>query len=343
MKNHRLLLTLLALAGVLTFFKVPLASSQGLTLMAAKTTAPLPATDPAAAAWQQATAIEVPLSAQNVIKPMFTATRVKAITVRALHNDTDIAFLVEWADDTQNDAMVRVQDFRDAVALQFPLVEGQPFFCMGQIGGNVNLWHWKADWQADLAARQDMETTYPNMNVDFYPFSDVEFPSPSDYVDPNYVPALAAGNLFATARQSPVEDLIAGGFGSLTAQSAAEQNVQGFGAWANGKWRVIFSRALTSQETADIQLGAGKQYFMALAAWDGANNERNGMKSTSQWVTLQVGTPTTTNPAPPPTEAAKPYDLTGVLFIGVPMLLVALAVLGLSGALIILANFANRK
>ena len=27
---------------------------------------------------------------------------------------------------------------------------------------------------------------------------------------------------------------------------------------------------------------------MAFAAWDGANGERNGMKSTSQWVSLQV-------------------------------------------------------
>ena len=33
-----------------------------------------------------------------------------------------------------NDDMVGVQDFRDAVAVQFPLAEGQPFFCMGQRG-----------------------------------------------------------------------------------------------------------------------------------------------------------------------------------------------------------------
>jgi len=343
MKHPRLFLTLLMLAGLLTLFKVPLASSQGLTLMAAKITAALPVTDPAAAAWQQATAIEVPLSAQNITKPMFLSTRVKAITVRALYNEAEIAFLVEWADDTKNDSMVRVQDFRDAVALQFPLVEGQPFFCMGQIGSNVNLWHWKADWQADIAARQDMETAYPNMNVDFYPFAKTAFPSPADYADPNYVPALAAGNLFAAVHTSPVEDLIAGGFGSITSQGAAGQNVQGFGAWANGKWRVIFNRALTSKETADLQMSAGKQYFMALAAWDGANNERNGMKSTSQWITLQVGAPATAGPTTRPAETQQPYDFTGVLLMGVPMLLVTLAVLGLAGALTVLANFGNRK
>lgn len=342
MKNLRLLLLLSVLAGALTFFKVPLASSQGLTLTAAQTTAALPVADPADAAWQQATAIEVPLSAQNITKPMFAATHVKAMTVRALYNATDIAFLVEWADDTENNSMVRVQDFRDAVALQFPLAEGQPFFCMGQIGGNVNIWHWKADWQADLAARQDMETLYPNMNVDFYPFANTALPGPSDYADPNYVTAFAAGNLFAGVHASPVEDLIAGGFGSLTSQGEPGQNVQGFGAWAEGQWRVIFTRPLTSQETTDIQLGVGKQYSLALAAWDGANDERNGMKSTSQWVTLQVGAAASTTITKPTTPPAKPYDFTGVLFMGVPMLLVALGVLGLAGALAILANFTKK-
>jgi hypothetical protein len=341
MNRLRFPLLLALLAGLFTFFKVPLASSQGVTVLAAQVSEALPVSDPQAATWQTATAVEVPLSAQNITKPMFATARVKAITVRALYNATDIAFLVEWADDTQNDSMVRVQDFRDAVALQFPLGEGQPFFCMGQVGGNVNIWHWKADWQADMAARQDMETLYPNMNVDFYPFANTALPGPGDYADPNYVPALAAGNLFAAGHTSPVEDLIAGGFGSLTAQVAAAQNVSGYGLWANGKWQVIFTRPLASKETEDVQLSAGKQYAFALAAWDGANDERNGMKSTSQWVTLQVGEPATN--AGTVETVQKPYDFSGMLFLGVPMLLVALAMLGLAGAAMILANFSKSK
>ena len=293
MINHsRLLIAVVAVvAAVLTFYKMPVASSQGLTLVMGQVADELPLTDPNSALWQESTAIEVPLSAQIIARPILPETNVKAITVRGLHNDDQLAFLVEWADETQNDSMVRVQDFRDSVAVQFPLAEGPPFYCMGQEGGNVNIWHWKADWQADIVARQDVDTTYPDMYVDDYtfaePVSDVSV-GPADYTDPNYLPAFAAGNLFAAAvHDSPVEDLVAGGFGGLTSQSLEEQNVQGHGVWADGKWRVIFSRNLASTETDDINFTPGQVYSIAFAAWDGANDERNGQKSTSQWVSLQ--------------------------------------------------------
>src|SRR3990172_8073212 len=128
-RTRLMLGVVLALAAALTFLKVPLASSQGLTLTAAQITGDLPATDPASSLWQQASAVEVPLSAQNVARPMLLETKVKSVTARALHNGEHLAILVEWADETQDDSMVRVQDFRDAVALQFPLAQGQPFFC----------------------------------------------------------------------------------------------------------------------------------------------------------------------------------------------------------------------
>ncbi len=336
---------LLALAAALTFFKVPLASSQGLTLITAEVAGDLPVDDPDSAVWQNSTAIEVPLSAQNVTRPMLLDTKVKSVTARALRNGSQIAILIEWADDTQNDSMVRVQDFRDAVAVQFPLAEGQPFFCMGQPGGNVNIWHWKADWQADITARNDMNTLYPNMYVDQYPFTGAAKPvltAPGDYTDPNYLPALASGNLFASAtRASPVEDIIAGGFGSLTAQPVDGQNVQGFGAWADGKWRVIFSRDLSSAEIDDVKFTAGKVYSIAFAAWDGANNERNGQKSTSQWVSLQIEGAIQPAEAAPQGLATKDYE--GVLFAFVPMVLVALLIGGLAFAAFVISKLPGKK
>lgn len=302
---------IIILAAALTFFKIPLASSQGVTLVAAQVAEELPTADLDSPLWQQATAIEVPLSAQVVARPMLPETKVKVLAVRALHNDQQLALLVEWADETQNDSMVRVQDFRDTVAVQFPLAEGPPFYCMGQLGGDVNIWHWKADWQADLDTRQDLETAYPNMYADYYAFAEPDkgvAAGPGDYTDVNYVPALAADNLFAsTSHGSPVEDLIAGGFGSLTSQGAGGQNVQGYGAWADGKWRVIFSRDLTSTEAEDVSFAANQVYSIAFAAWDGANGERNGQKSTSQWVSLQLGgaaAPATQSPAASAAPAA---------------------------------------
>lgn len=284
-----ILCALFALSAFLFWFKIPVASSQGLTLVAARVAEPLPSEDLDSPLWQQAKALEVPLSAQTVARPMLLETNVKAVTARALYNDQQIAVLVEWADATDNSELLRVQDFRDAAAMQFSLPENQPFVCMGQQGVNVNIWHWKADWQRDLNAWQDMNAVYPNMNVDFYPFANGENPAPSDYTDANYVPAFATDNLMALPHKSSVEDLVAGGYGTLTSQPLDAQNVQGYGAWNNEQWRVIFTRNLTSAETDDISFGEGKMYSLAFAAWDGANNERNGQKSTSEWLSLQIG------------------------------------------------------
>lgn len=335
-RSHLLMVAGILLAVVLTFYKMPVASSQGLTLVSAKVSGQLPLTDPDSPLWQEATAIEVPLSAQVITRPFLPETNIKAVTVRALYNGEQLAFLVEWADETQNDSMVRVQDFRDAVALQFPLAEGPPFYCMGQEGGNVNIWHWKADWQADIIARQDVDTVYPNMDVDGYtfaePVSNISI-SPADYSDPNYVPAYAVGNLFAAAvRQSPVEDLVAGGFGGLTAQPLEAQNVQGHGSWANGKWRIIFSRNLASNEADDVSFKPDQIYPLAFAAWDGENEERNGQKSTSQWVSLQfeegrratVASPTAEQAATETSVLKNPTVLLGVLLL---MIIIALGVI----------------
>ncbi len=325
----------LLLSGVLTWLRIPVASSQGLVLVAAATEGDLAALTLDAEVWQQATAIEVPLSAQNISRPILPETKIKAVTARALHNGEQLAVMVEWSDESQNDQAVRVQDFRDGVAIQYAQTEGQPFFCMGQLGGNVNIWHWKADWQAAIAARQSIADAYPNMHVDFYPFAETTGETTdattgdiylAEYRDINYLPAQAAGNPMAAANfQSPVEDLTAGGFGSLTPQRAEGQNVQGTGGWADGRWRVIFTRDLASAEAEDVSFAADKVYSIAFAAWDGANGERNGEKSTSQWLSLQFGRPaasvstTVTIPPSPGSAAMPPLAIAAIFVITVVM------------------------
>ena len=350
-----LLLTLLALAGVFTFFKIPLASSQGVTIMAAQIDGALPLDDVAAAAWDKATAVSIPLSAQIVARPMFPQANVKAVEARALYNGDQIAFLVAWEDETQDETAVRVQDFADAVAIQFPLVENQPFFCMGQQGGNVNIWHWKADWQAGLTARQDVDDVYPDMYVDGYTFADTAAGAAapvSSYEDVNYVPAIAADNLYASpSYASPVEDLIAGSFGSLTSQPAEMQNVQGRGEYADGQWRVIFTRDLTSLEAEDAQFATGQVYSLAFAAWDGANEERNGQKSTSQWISLQLGdvaaASSSTGAAAPGGDGADGRSsanaLEGMPYIFVPMLIVIGAVVALAIGVWLMSKLPDKK
>src|SRR3989337_2373958 len=202
MKRHPnwTLILVLAASLALTFFRVPLASSQGLTLLAPYVEQDLPIGVPDSPLWGQSPALEIPLSAQTVTRPMTLETTVRTVSARALHDGSRIALLVEWSDGTKNDSTVRAEDFRDAVAVQFPLAEGPPFFCMGQVGGNVNIWHWKADWEAELPDRGAVDSVYPNMYVDQYPFTSADEPvsaSPADYTAPKYLPAMASGNLLA--------------------------------------------------------------------------------------------------------------------------------------------------
>jgi hypothetical protein len=200
-----------------------------------------------------------------VTTPRLNNTNVKSVKARALHNDQQLAILAEWSDSTQNDSMVRVQDFRDAVAVQFPLTESQPFICMGIAGTNVNIWHWKADWQADIAARKDMETAYPNMNVDYYPFA-TTCPRP-DYADPTTC-RLFSGNPCASTRAGENHRRRIWHADEFTADNQPVQLWQ----YATSLARHLGATSKRLSRNAQFE---PESYPMAFAA-DGANNERNG-------------------------------------------------------------------
>ena len=293
------------LAVALTLFKIPMASSQGQTLFATFVSGELPSLDPSADLWGSTRPLQVQLSAQQISKPLTLETRTRSVTARALHNGAEMAILLEWADGTQNDSNVRVQDFQDMAALQFPMSVNQPFYCMGQEGGNVEIWLWKAAWQAELIARKSMESLYPDMYADEM---DPDFdPGAGDEAD-IYYPARFAGNLLANPlRLSPVEALAAGGFGSLTNLPEGSQTVQGFGQWLDNTWQVIFSRELDPGGDGQASFEPGRTYSVAFAAWDGEFYERNGQKSTSQWVSLQLERVSQAGQAEPTTPIEIPF------------------------------------
>jgi len=161
--------------------------------------------------------------------------------------------------------VLRHEDFRDAAAVQFPLQPGEPSYIMGEQKGPVNIWHWKADWEADLARFRDIQDTYPNMAWDVYPFlrgvsgddrGHVQVATASH--DPTYLAGWGAGNLFSTpSRSTPVENLNATGLGTLTSQPPEHQTVKGHGSWADGRWRVVMVRSHQTPNERDAQFTAG--------------------------------------------------------------------------------------
>jgi DMSO reductase family type II enzyme heme b subunit len=99
------------------------------------------------------------------------------------------------------------------------------------------------------------------------------------------VAGLAAGNpLSARTHQSPVEVLVAKGFGTLTSLSPANQTVAGSGVWQDGEWVVVMQQVLDS----DSPLRRKTTLPVAIAAWEGSAGDRDGQKSVSQWLELEL-------------------------------------------------------
>ena len=229
-------------------------------------------TDPADTFWETIDPVRVPLN------PLWPENNlIPAVAVSAVHDGSRVAILCTWRDPIANGAPVRVQDFQDAVALQFSMDGNTPFLGMGDKENPANIWQWKAGWQQGRDdPRPAVDTGSASMHSDLY-----------FQTDALYRTAEAAENLLAQpAHVSPVEDANARGFGTFTSQPASGQNVAGRGIWRDGHWSVIFVRELKSSETADVQFEIGKPAPVALAVWDGQNRDRNGRKVASNWLQL---------------------------------------------------------
>jgi complex iron-sulfur molybdoenzyme family reductase subunit gamma len=181
---------------------------------------------------------------------------------------------VQWSDATQDDTTTRVDDFADAVALEFPAkaAASVPSVCMGQADSGVNIWHWRADSEA---TERDPNVVYPNSSVDQYVSK-----------DDLWYPARAAGNPFARVDIGPVQTLVAQAFGTLSAADA--QDVQGRGRYADGTWAVVFKRQFAGGNDDQATFSDSGETDMAFAIWNGSEGERNGMKSVSPFVTLKI-------------------------------------------------------
>ena len=108
-----------------------------------------------------------------------------------------------------------------------------------------------------------------------------------------------SGNILSDPelRIGSVEDLNANGFSTLTTQ--IHQDVLGNGVWEHSgslkggcctgpTWRVVYKRALQTQDPNDVQFKLGMSVPVAFAVWDGQNVERDGMKAISTWFTLHL-------------------------------------------------------
>jgi mono/diheme cytochrome c family protein len=222
--------------------------------------------------------------------------RPEEITVRALHDGTDVVFQLVWADGTHDATAMRPQDFRDAAAIELSRTPDPPFFAMGALGQFVDIWMWKAERQADLEpAFQDLETVYPNLGIDSYPNllrSALEQPHRHALTlesDPTFVTAWGAGNIVADpTRASAAESLTAQGFGTLRARPPVDQTVIAKGVYGTESYRVTFRRRMTGKGRDAVALKPGTIVPAAFAVWNGSAGDRDGKKSVTIWQELEI-------------------------------------------------------
>ena len=251
---------LIVIASVLGAFGVPLVSSEGMTIRSFLIQGEMPKTADDTV-WQTASSITIPLSGQVITRPVWPEPTVRALTVRSVHNGTDIAFLLEWQDNTKNDRLTP-GTFRDGVAIGFPLGDAPAFFCMGQLDHYINIWHWKADWQSDIDRRAARAPEKKEGGVRTF----------------EVIPR----------RVSSVEDLIGGGFSTLTTKDK-QGRVQGQGFWKDGVWHVMMRRPLLSEEQEnEATLVPGRIQTVSFSVWNGENKERNGQKAVAPWFQLRI-------------------------------------------------------
>jgi hypothetical protein len=230
--------------------------------------------DPDAKEWSSIPSRAVDLFPQNITAPSLAEGSVAQIQVKGVINKTYIAFWLSWSDASASVA-VSSDQFSDACAIQFPLAKGDetsPF--MGNTGAPVAIMHWKAIWQNDIDSHyQVMKDLYPNSWTDTTRFGrEIAIEVKNPVAQPS--------------RTSPVEELVAAGFGTLTTQMLQES--YGRGIWKDGKWKVVIARKLSTSDAQDPQFQVGKQSLIAFAVWEGSKQNIGGRKNYAPWTPIKL-------------------------------------------------------
>jgi mono/diheme cytochrome c family protein len=216
------------------------------------------------------------------------------LTVAAQHDGKALAIRLSWHDRTRNEAAIRPQDFEDMAAVQLFKGSPEPFLGMGAADKPVDVWLWNPSIQAKPADYPDVDTAYPRMYVDMYPFekpSNGPRPHSLSNQPADFITAGKAGNLRTDpARGFTASSLQAGGFGTSTMRSRVSQLASARAVYhdKDSRWTVVFRRPLTVPAEGGISFAADDKLSIAFALWNGDARDRNGQKLVSIWHDLQL-------------------------------------------------------
>ena len=207
---------------------------------------------PEAPIWKGLKSLPVKLRALQSV-----SSQVSIVDIQSIHNAEQIAFRLQWKDETPDTANSGEGFYMDAVALQFSALSkfDSIYYGMGGRKKPVNIWHWKAD----SFQKVDGQSLAINNRIAVNPFG-----------------------------EKPVEEMNASGFGTLTVQSQEDQQLMGKGMWKNGRWTVVLLRDLRTASPFDVQFRESMNALVAFALWDGKKKEKNANKKVSFWQKIEI-------------------------------------------------------
>jgi DMSO reductase family type II enzyme heme b subunit len=241
--------------------------------------------DPNDGVWYDAPVHPAKLILQDLVEPRLMQASTAEVQVRAITDGKQIAFRLEWIDNTKSD-VPGPKHFIDACAVQVPVkIEANvPAPQMGEGGKTVEISYWRADWQAIVDGREDTITAiYPNASVDHYPFEAKPLekdPNAKNEMSSRYAPARSLGNRREGPRETPVEDLIAEGPATLSPSPNAVS--KGKGIKTDNGWAVIITRPLPNG------LSINTRSQIAFAVWEGSHEEAGARKMRTGWIPLAM-------------------------------------------------------
>ncbi|MDP1563339.1 MAG: ethylbenzene dehydrogenase-related protein [Pirellulaceae bacterium] len=246
--------------------------------------------------WDRVRPQEITLAPQQVAEPTLMTGTVSKIQVQAAHDGSRYLWRLSWPQETPS-VESSFATFSDAVAIQFPLVDGAPY-TMGGPNQPVAIFYWRALWQLDVdAGFQDTVVTRPNAYNDFYWFADqtgpvsaVDLATNADPMAMQWMIAAKSNNPMADfGRKCPMEELKAHGFGTSTHVSSKSGPGNARGVWHEGRWYVVFERQVTESEILFQRFKENpQQQLIAFAVWDGQAQNRGGQKNISNWIPMRI-------------------------------------------------------
>ena len=208
--------------------------------------------------WATVDRFYIPLVGQIVVKPRWFNPRVQNLWVQALHDSTDVAMLVSWSDPSRS-----------------PDTDWSPF----------------AQSIVETMGPKDEGSTWtpgaPDQVV-------VQFPQtlPTGMERPYFLQGDARRPAYLWSWRSDQDgavEMVARGLGTGQEQATSSQQVSAEATWADGEWRVLFRRSLsTPDSTADLQLPRATVVPVAFQAWDGDNGEAGNQAAVSTWYFLAL-------------------------------------------------------